>query len=118
MMAELVPVLLALWLMLWKVTPLPPMVVLAMLTALPVAMVPLKVREIVPPLTKNESPELLEIAPVPKFDVPVTFVRETPFVPPEELMAEKFAFKARPLAMMAGAACVVLLTVPVLFVTL
>src|SRR5438105_4255700 len=41
-----------------------------------------------------------------------------PFVPPEELTVEKLALSVTPLATTAGAACVVLLIVPVLLVTL
>ena len=70
-----------------------------------------------PPETRNSTPVEPVSEPVPKFDVPVTLVRLIPFAPPEELTDEKFAFSETPLAMIAGAASGVLLTVPVLLVT-
>jgi len=78
---------------------------------------PAYVVEAVPPLTKNVAADAPLRAPPPKFDVPVTVVRLTPLVPPDELIAEKFALSATALAMIAAAACVVLLIVPVPLVT-
>ena len=72
----------------------------------------------VPPLIKNVAPEApLSVLLLPKMEVPVTVVKLRPFVPPEDLIAEKFALSATLLAMMAAAACTVLLIVPVPFVT-
>ena len=70
-----------------------------------------------PPLTRNSTPDEPDRAPVPKFEVPETVVNETPFVPPEELIDAKFAFRTTLAAVIAGAACGVLLIVPVPFVT-
>ena len=57
------------------------------------------------------------VSPLPILEVPVTLVRLTPFVPPDDLIAEKFAFSAMPLATIAEAGWVVLLMVPVPLVT-
>src|SRR5437773_359566 len=72
----------------------------------------------VPAFTRNVAPVAPDSVPPPKFEVPVTDVRLTPLVPPDDLIAEKLALRAMPLAIIAGAACTVLLIVPVALVTL
>ena len=61
-----------------------PPVLLPMLTecAEPLAMVPLKLIEAAPPLTKKLSPVATLSAPLPRLTVPAMAVKETLFVPP------------------------------------
>src|SRR5256885_6280067 len=83
--------------------------------------VPLYVTLSVPPLTRKVAPLAPANEPLPKLEVPVTFVRLTALVPvgalADELMAKKLALSAIALATIAGPPAVVLFIEPVPFVT-
>src|SRR5262245_28937440 len=75
--------------------------------------------ETVPPETRRVAPVTVPVSEPPfQLDVPETFVRLTPLVPPLELIAEKFVLSATPLATIAAPAAVVLFIAPVALVTL
>ena len=66
----------------------------------------------------NVDPRLVPVSrPPPKFEVPATAVKRTPFVPPVELIAAKFALSVMLEAIIAGPPAFALVIEPVPLVT-